>query len=233
VRRRAALLVVAVLAALGASVAGTTGFTSASAERSVSVGVVDDDRALVDVSTTPLAGEDAVEVTVRNQFGVAVDVTVDGTTRPVGPGGTTTVRLDCGSDARADVSVVSSTDPGVSVALERPVSCPEKDDDDSDEGDETDDDDGNGETDENDDDEETDGSEDDHDNDETDENDDDEETDENDDDDSDEGDENDDDETDDNDESDENDDDNDENDDDDDDDDDENDESDDDDGEDD
>jgi hypothetical protein len=151
------LLAIALVALLTASLSGTTGYTSASVDRPVSVAVVPDDRAFVDVELVP--DDDGLAVTLTNRFRMTVrataSTTVDRRTASITAGGVEQVRLDCSSGESASVAihVVSAADDSVEVSLTRAVRCPDdadgdNEDDRSDGTEEDDGDDGDDETDE-------------------------------------------------------------------------------------
>jgi hypothetical protein len=127
--------------ALVLATTGTGGFSSAAADRSVSVAVVGDEAAYLGVErdVVRVDGDPTLRVNVTNRFpsvddlSVTVDVGDESQTRTVTGSHTFEFPADC------DASVhVTADGPGTHVELTRPVPCVESVDDDGD-ADDTDD----------------------------------------------------------------------------------------------
>lgn len=125
------LSVALAVAAAAALTTGTAGFSSVQADRGVSVSVVSDDRALVDVDAchvarTPNQGaQTPVRVRVRNQLPSALTVaSVNGESvgETVPPGGVVTFTEPLSTPVTA-VTVAATSDGGTSVTLTRDVAA--------------------------------------------------------------------------------------------------------------
>jgi hypothetical protein len=132
---RGGWLVLAAALVVLATTAGTSAFSAASLDRSVQIGVADDDDAYlgVDVTGTTTNGTTTVDVSVANRFpsGTAlttVTATVDGDTITLTPSDGS---LDTGENTDATIGgvtcsntvTVHASGDGVTVTLERAIDC--------------------------------------------------------------------------------------------------------------